>query len=78
MAASALNTYIAGMSSPAKKALPPHEQLANSASLPDEYLMNYPIRNEHQAATAVRWQQQNPQLFEQQLRLRTRRMAQRP
>ncbi|CZT51034.1 uncharacterized protein RSE6_12117 [Rhynchosporium secalis] len=78
MAAAALNTYITAMTSAEKKALPPHEQLANSASMPDEYLMNYPMLSHRQAATAIRWQQQNPQLFFQQLRLRAPHIAQKP
>nr|CAA06844.1 alpha-1 domain protein [Pyrenopeziza brassicae] len=78
MSASALNTYVTAMTSPEKKALPPHKQLADSASLPDEYLMNYPILNQRQAAIAIRWQQQTPQLFYQQLRHHTTHIARRP
>ncbi|KAH6714457.1 alpha box protein [Leptodontidium sp. MPI-SDFR-AT-0119] len=40
--------------------------------------MNYPLRSQEHAATAIRWQQQHPQLFYQQLRLRTHHIARRP
>ncbi|KAJ5040429.1 uncharacterized protein L3040_006085 [Drepanopeziza brunnea f. sp. 'multigermtubi'] len=76
--ADALNAYIAAMAPLQQTNLLPHERLSNSANLPDEYLLNHPITSHRQAITAARWQQHNPQLFYQQLRLRTPHMARRP
>lgn len=76
--ADALNSYIAAMAQLQDSTLSPHEQLSKAASLPDEYLMNYPILSHGQAIMAARWQLHNPQLFNRQLRQRTPHIARRP